>query len=332
MNRLAAAGSCEGRGLGQATAGAVLWYNASMQAGAYLLGRAHGDLAAAVAEQGPTSDLIFAGQRIDGQNLSRLSFAHCTFANISFKDCVMDSVDFSNCVFVDCYFRGTRIESSKFSSSKFIECDFTKIDIRTSDFRMYNNFKGCWIPRRGLQSLLPAEPNLRYHLCMNMSDEARASGALKDAEWYRQEAVAAHEKHLRQAFAGSTEYHKEKFDLTDRVSCFFEYVGSRVRGWLWGYKRSYLVVLRNWAAATFLVFPFLFLLGREGLARQNRSADWTDIWLASVASMLPGSEISPIEYRSGFTQLVAFLEVLSALLFAGLTFSLLFRSIYERWR
>ena len=303
-----------------------------MQASAYLLGRTQGKLSEAVAESQPARDMLFAGERLDGSSIKGSGFFHCTFANVSFKDCVIESATFSDCTFIDCYFRGTRIEDSKFSASKFIDCDFTKIDIRTSNFRFYNHFKGCWIPRRELHSELPSEPNLRHHLCVNLSEEARASGALKDAEWYLQEGMAANERHLKSAVKGSTAYHREKYRGFQRVVALAEYVGSKARGYLWGYRRSYLVLLRNWAAMTFLLFPFLFLLDVKGLGRPNSKAEWTDIWLASIACVLPGSEVSPIEYQSGFTQGVAFIEVFLALLFAGLTFSLLFRSIYERVR
>ncbi|MDG4835316.1 pentapeptide repeat-containing protein [Micromonospora sp. WMMD967] len=303
-----------------------------MPASSYLVGRQPGALPQVIKAGSTIEDSLFASQRLDNRGIEGVTFKHCTFANVSFKNCKMKNLTFIDCVFVDCYFRGTRLEDSAFNASKFIDCDFTKIDLRRNDFRYYNHFKGCWIPRRELQHGLPQEPNLKHHLCVNLSDEARLAGDVKDAEWYRQAGVAAQEEYLKAAFTQSSQYYKEKFRGWDRVAAFVEYASSRLRGYLWGYKRSYLVVLRNWAFTTLILFPALFFAGRRGLQKPDGPAEWTDAWLASIGSMLPGSSISQLKYTSGYAQTIAFLEVLTGVLFGGLTVTLLFRAVFERWK
>ncbi|WP_446211503.1 pentapeptide repeat-containing protein [Micromonospora sp. IBSANI012] len=204
-----------------------------MPASSYLIGRRLGKVSQVLNDGQDVADLLFAAQRLDGTNLSGVTFRHCTFANISFKDCVVEDMAFVDCVFVDCYFRGTLLKQSKFEACKFIDCDFTKIDLRSNDFRYYNHFKGCWLPRRALEhGGLPTEPNLKHHLCANLSDEARLAGALKDAEWYRQAGVKAKEAHLFAAMFHLSPYYKEKFQGTEWVSAYVDYIASRARGWL----------------------------------------------------------------------------------------------------
>ena len=50
---------------------------------AYLVGRGVGEWPSATT---PARDLIFAATRKDGEVLEGVEFAHCTFANVSFKD------------------------------------------------------------------------------------------------------------------------------------------------------------------------------------------------------------------------------------------------------
>jgi hypothetical protein len=302
-----------------------------MPAASYLVGRQQADLRSML-DESDISDLLFAAQRLDGTDIKEQSFEHCTFANVSFKDCIFDRAKFRDCVFVACYFRGTRVQNTSFSTCKFIDCDFTKLDMRTSELKWYNHFKGCWIRRHDVEDNLPSEPNLRHYLCMNLSAEARAAGALRESEWFRQIAAQANELHLSSAFRQKTKYYAEKFKGRLAIAAFLEYCASRFRGYLWGYRRSFLVVLRNWFILTMVAYPLFFLLVSSGLRRPNGSVEWWDAWLASLGSMLPGSGISNLEFVSGAAQAVAFLEVLTALLFGGLTAALIFRSVYEQWR
>jgi hypothetical protein len=299
-----------------------------MSSAVYLLGRTPTPLD--VASGG--NEALFAAQRMDGKKLIGKEFAHCTFANISFKDCEIRDARFIDCVFANCYFRRSRIQDCRFSSSKFIDCDLTKIDIRTSDLKWYNKFQGCYIPFGELEPSLPNEGNLRQHLCMNMAEEASRQGALKDAGLYRQEGAKGREEHLKNAFRHSSQYYRDKYKGGARFSAFVEYLGSRLRGWAWGYRRGFLTILRNWALVTLVLFPLIFWPTKNGLQQSGKSAKAGDLWWASIGNMLPGSGISGIDYVSTSARILAFSEVLVALLFAGLAASLLFRAVFDRWR
>ena len=278
------------------------------------------------------SDFLFAAERMDSQVFQDITYSHCTFSNVSFKDATLKNVKFEDCVFVSCYFRDTTIEGCQFRASKFFDCDLSKVDIRTSDFRFYNAFAGCYIPFREIEHSLPVEGNLCQHLCFGLADEARKLGALKDEGLFRQAGAKAKERHLGAAIRHSSEFYRKKYTGTARFSAFTEYVTSRIRGYLWGYRRSSLVVLRNWAFVTLLVFPIFFFIFRDGLQRSGRPIAIPELWLASVGNMLPGSGISDIKFTSGIALGIAFIEVLVGLLFTGVVAALLFRTIFDRWR
>lgn len=297
-------------------------------AAAYLVGRSRVSLASA---QG-AADKLFAGDRIDGSELQNLKFAHCTFANVSFKNCTLNNIEFANCVFIGCYFRGTRIERCRFIGAKFVECDLSKVDIRATDFKFYNSFSGCYLPFREIEQSLPTEGNLRAHLCLNLASEARKSGALKDEGLYRQAGAAGMEQHLLAAARHSTQYFREKYAGSTRWKALLEYIASRTRGFLWGYKSSSFVVLRNWSITTLVLFPLLFLIFRDGIYRADRPVTTPEIWLASIGNILPGSGISDIRFVSTTCLVLAFVEVLIGLLFTGIVAALIFRAVFDRWR
>jgi hypothetical protein len=295
---------------------------------AYLIGRTTVD-ALGPGENGENA--IYAALRLDDGKFEKVTFTHCTFANISFKGCTLKEVQFSNCVFIDCYFRNTKISNSSFAACKFINSDLQKVDIRSCDLRYYNNFYDCFIKYDQVSESLPSEGNLRSRLCENLAGEARKAGAMGDEGKYRQEAAAAMEKHLWSAVKGSSTFFREKYRGGQRLASLYSWAVSRIRGYLWGYQRSWLVVLRNWAVLTLGLFPLIFLPLRSGLQRNGRPADRGDAWIASVGNMLPGSGISDVRFISNVCIYLAFAEVLVGLLFAGLAAALLFRSVYERW-
>lgn len=299
-----------------------------MSSAAYLFGRTVATLDPAL----DGSDALFASQRIDGKQVVGKQFKHCTFANVSFKGCEIKNAQFSDCIFANCYFRDSKIQDSNFSACKFIDCDLTKVDIRTSDLKYYNSFQGCFIPFGELEASLPSEGNLREHLCLNLAEEASRVGALKDAGLYRQAGARGREEYLKAAFLHSSQFYREKYQGMARIEALFEYWGSRLRGWSWGYRRSFFTVLRNWALVTLVVFPLIFLPFKANLQAAGKPAKAGDIWVASIGNMLPGSGISQVSYSSTGVRLLAFCEVLIGLLFVGLAASLLFRAVFDRWR
>jgi hypothetical protein len=292
--------------------------------GAYTIGREETELSTA---ESSYVDKLFASQRLDNQTFENKAFKHCTFANISFKDSKFKDVRFEDCVFIECYFRNSQIKNCFFAACRFIDCNMTKIDIRTTDLKYYNSFQGCMVPFNELSESLPSEGNLRAHLCQNLAAEARIAGAYADSEKYQQEGARGMRRHLYAVFTHSSEFHREKYQTSERIGAFFQWLGIHFRSIFWGYRRSYLVVLRNWLVVTLVLFPIIFKFLGDQL-RPNDS--WTDRVLASLGNMLPGEGISNVEYLGVGAQLWAFTEVLIGLIFIGLVITLLFRAVYER--
>jgi hypothetical protein len=296
---------------------------------AYLVGR---EIAGELSPDVGGTDRLYASIRLDPSTFKGVKFAHCTFANVSFKDCVLDQVTFTNCAFIECYFRDTRLEKCNFAGCKFLNSDLSKVDIRSCDLRYYNTFANCFIKYDQLRESLPGEGNLKAHLCANLAREARNAGFSYDEGLYRQAAAEALEKHLFLAVRGATQYFREHYKGTDRVRAAYRWATSRLRGYAWGYRRSWLVVMRNWAVLTLIVFPVSFLLCGSGLERAGKQASASDAWLASLGNILPGSGLSDVRFVSSYSLTLAFIEVLVGLLFAGLIAALLFRSVFERDR
>ena len=294
---------------------------------AYLVGR---QFVAEIAVDADGEDKIYAAIRADGSTFKDLKFTHCTFANVSFKECVLEDVKFMNCVFIDCYFRDTKIKKSRFSGCKFINSDLSKVDIRSCDFRYYNSFVNCFIKYHQLEESLPSEGNLKAHLCANLAQEARKAGFPNDEGLYRQAGAKAFERHMFAAARGATEYFREHYKGMDKFGAAYRWASSRMRGYLWGYRRSWLVVFRNWAILSLGIFPGLFLALRSGLEKDGVQASVGDAWLASLGNILPGSGLSDVQFVSAWTHALAFIEVLIGLFFAALVTALLFRSVFER--
>lgn len=299
----------------------------TMSAAPYMLGR---PLRKLTPGGGSTADVLFASDRIDGLAIEDAKYAHCTFANVSFKDCTLLHTTFINCVFANCYFRKTKFNSIVFTGCKFIDCDLSKVDIRACNFKFYNTFTNCYIQYGELKNSLPSEGNLRSLLCSNLAREARQFDDIGDSEMYRQTAAKGLEEHLWAVVTHQSAFYKEKYRGSERLNALIEYVASKSRGYLWGYRRSWLVVLRNWAALNLVVFPVIFFLLRDGVERQGQPATVLDLWVGSIGNSLPGAGISDVQFVSVPAQLVAFVEVLLALVLGALIAALLFRSIFER--
>lgn len=303
--------------------------NAMTSGSAYLIGRT---IRASLDQTQSASDSAYASLRVDGLTYDGITFSHCTFANVSFKGCTLKNVRFVNCVFLDCYFRDTAIVDCKFSASKFIDCDLGKLDLRTTDLKYYNSFVNCFIKYREIRESLPTEGNLKFHLCSNLAAEARRAGALNDEGLYRQAGASALEEHLLSAVRGSSHYFRNKYRGVQRISALGEYIASRTRGYLWGYRRSWTVVMRNWALLTLGVFPLFFYMCRSGIERSGKPASTGDLWVASIGNILPGSGLSDVKFTSSPCLILAFIEVLTGLVFTGIVAALIFRTVFERWR
>lgn len=295
-----------------------------MTADAYLIGRRSGDLKSITSQ---ALDYLYVGQRLDDETLTNQTFEHCTFANISFKKGILENCRFIDCVFIDCYFRDTQIKDCSFSSSKFIDCNFTKVDMRATDFRWYNSFSGCYLPYQTVMHCLPAEGNLKNHLCSNLANEALNAGEWADSQSFRQAAAAGKEQDLKAILRRSNDFYKEKYNGQDQINAAWAYLGSRAHGRIWGYSRSHYVLMRNWALFTFLIFPWIFIAFGDSIQYNNHPVNFIEAEIASAGNMMPGSSISSVKFTSVAVQSVAFVEAFIGLSFVGLAVSLLFSAV-----
>lgn len=71
-----------------------------------------------------------------------MRFAHCTFANVSFKEASIANSRFEDCTFLSRYFRKTELRSVAFVGCRFDACDFPKVRISSCDFK-YSQFISC---------------------------------------------------------------------------------------------------------------------------------------------------------------------------------------------
>lgn len=306
-----------------------------MSSAPYLLGRKRQPLTAA---SPAPHDSLFVSERLDDHVFEGQTFQHCTFANISFKSAIIRNCTFVDCVFLECYFRETLIQDSKFAGCKFLNCDLAKVDVENSEFKYYTRFTGCFIGYNKMRPNLPSELNLRASLCRNLAKEAHKEGQLADSGAFRQESAAAWEDHMWSAVAGAwrdNKFYKAHYSGR-RWNALASLTASRLRGLLWGYKRSELIVARNAGFLAVGIFPLLLLLVGDGVEVGGKAlsgiGDYGQALLVSVRGLLQGLPIVNVEFTTGWSRVIAALEGATGLLLLGLVASLLFRAVFERWR
>jgi hypothetical protein len=275
------------------------------------------------------SEVSFAGQRLDGVPIDLGLFTHCTFSNISFKGCTITDSRFVNCAFISCYFRKTTIQNSKFDGCKFIECDFPKVRVQSTDF-MFPQFKGCFIAYDEMKPNLPAEPELREIVAIELARESYTHGNTTDARKYRIEALRSHEQHLADAFRARSSYYKERYDLAARARAGVAWIGSQANRIVWGNGERGAVLLFNFLLLTLVVFPMVFAAigGVRPIAGKLTTIDYV---LLSIDSATSYSGLSGVQLISSGARILAVLELVIGLLTFGLFITVLFRRI-TRWR
>ncbi len=211
-------------------------------------------------------DRAFGPVRLDEQRIVSGEFAHCTFANISFKKACVQNTRFFDCVFIGCYFRRAEITSSRFIGCRFVDCNFSHIAIKSCDFK-YSSFHRCQLPFSEILHCMPSEPNLREELARNLYLASSELGLSGDARRYRMEEIWAREDNYWAAVVGRSHWYREHFDLFARVRIFFLLALSLLNRWLWGYGERALILIRNLAAVAFAVFPLAFYAMRDGLVK-----------------------------------------------------------------
>lgn len=299
-----------------------------MNFSAYLIGR---NLQEDLPSSKKASDCIFAAKRLDGQSLGGYEIVHSTFANISFLTAKISKCRFKDCVFVGCYFRRTELENVEFEACKFLSCDFANVSISGCDFR-HSRFAGCFISFAKLSLSLPQEPNLRQEICKNLAIEAAKSGFQREARKYRMAEIRAHEKDLKSAMLGTSDWYKKHYDTLGRIGAGFRLFGSKINGYVWGYGEKASKLLVNFALLAFVVFPLLFYLFRGGLRRVDQTEiTFSDYILLSLQNTLRPSILNQtIQVVSGGARWIALLESFLGILLAGLLVSYLFRWIIRR--
>jgi len=209
------------------------------------------------------TDRTFASERVDDRSITQADYKHCTFVNISFKKSKIERANFEDCIFIGCYFRRSDLKDCSFVGCRFVDCRFPYVSIRSCDFR-YANFKGCTLPSKEMVYSLPSEPNLREDLARNLRIEAARLGLSSEAGRYRDIEIRAMEAQLWAAVIRESTWYQEHFDGAARIKAFLVYATSLLNRWMWGYGERLLVLLRNWAFASFILFPILYwTLGSE---------------------------------------------------------------------
>lgn len=294
---------------------------------AYLLGR---DICRYPCEGDPIEDRLFAAQRLDGSKVIDKRFHHCTFSNVSFKDVELTHCEFLDCAFIGCYFRKSQIRDCRFPGSKFYGCQFPRVSVQSCDFR-YASFGGCVIPYSEMEDNLPSELNLRQELTAILAHASEMLGLTKEARNYRLQSIKAQESHLWAAVRSASSWYQNHYQGVRRWTALISFLASKLNGLLWGYGERWVVLLRNLILLTFVFFPLLLLLSRDGLSVQGQfNVSISDIMWLSIRTILPGISAFDVVAISNTTKAILTAEVFSGIVIAGLFVTFLFRSIVRR--
>jgi hypothetical protein len=276
------------------------------------------------------TDRLYAAQLLDGARATAATFEHCTFANVSFKDVILERCRFVNCAFLDCYFRHTTIRSCIFEACKFEDCEFQAPSFVDSAFA-FPNFRGCFIPFDAFGDGLPLDPGHRHRIADELAREASLAGALSDARRYRLRGEAAFEKHQwNLAWASGGKYYEKPRPPLDRARAGVKWFGRKFNRHLWGYGERGLVLARSFLLVSVLFGLAFWLLVGDGLSYRGSGLDVANYLLFSFDNLLAGTGFSQISVTGTFARWLTGLEVLVGLVFIGLSISLVFNWIRRR--
>ena len=289
---------------------------------AYYLGRPIAELS----EPYKGKDKVFAAVRLDGQRIANANFEHCTFANIHFKQVILEKSIFLHCVFIACYFRRAELKNAKFTGCKFIDCNFPHVIIKACDFR-YSSFRGCQVPYSEMAYSLPSEPNLREEITRNLALESAALGLSSESRKYRLAGIRAREEHLSAAFYAKSQWYKDHFDIIARALALIQLSLSLLNRWFWGYGERSWALIRNLLLISLVLFPAVFYLFRHDLKHSSGgSVGLGQIFRYSIDNVIPGGIESGVVAVGGMVWLFAALES-----FCGIVAIALFASYIFRW-
>jgi prepilin-type processing-associated H-X9-DG protein len=273
------------------------------------------------------TNLLYAGQLADREEIDNANYSHSTFVNVSFLDGHIRSGKFRNCVFIECYFRRANIRNSTFVGCKFINCTFSHATIRTSDFR-YADFRGSHPPYAELRYTAPSEPNLRAELFSRISSAAFASGDLAEARRYRLAALDAHKEHLKAALTSTSTWYSEHYPLSKKIlaasSLFWHYLNRL----LWRHGESAWRLLVSTLLLSIGILPCLYWLFGNDFSRPVDG--FVDaIWL-SLSNFLSIDRLSDRVPSSATTRALCAIEALSGVIFGGLFVTVLVKALLRR--
>lgn len=295
--------------------------------GAFLLGREVGVWPHAST---PAENMLFAAEKRDGVPHEAVEFAHCTFANVSFKEAQLKQCKFIDCAFLNCYFRKTLIQGSTFLGCKFIACDFPKLTVHSSDFK-YSKFSGCHIAFDEIEHSLPREPNLREGLCHELSVACHSSGDVRDARRYRLKAIEARAEHLTAAVLGRSNWYENHYAGFRKMTAVFDLIGHWLNGLVWGHGEKWWVLLRNIFVLAIVIFPSILWSFRKGLTEGAEGHSVLEIVWLSVTTIIPVNGVaSPIEATTLATKLTLVLEGFFGIVAGGLFVAFFVKAIVKR--
>jgi hypothetical protein len=289
--------------------------------GAYLVGRTAGNWpAVAVA----ATDMLFAAVRKDGETLDGLEFAHCTFANVSFKEAILRQCRFTDCAFLGCYFRKCEMVGAAFIGCKFVGCDFPKATVQSCDFK-HSSFQECFIPFAEMEHSLPREPNLREELARGLAISSGALGLDDEARRYRLAAIQAREEHLRAAVLSNSDWYQRHYSGLRKFTALIQLLASRANGLLWGHGEKWLVLVRNILALALAVFPAALWFAQGGLQRQSGPLGIGDLVWLSVTTIIPVDGVSSVVATAWVSRVILTTEAFVGVVAAGLLVTQLVR-------
>lgn len=293
---------------------------------AYLVGRKPGDWPA---ESSPATDMLFAAVRRDGETLEGMEFAHCTFANVSFKESTLRQCRFTDCVFVNCYFRRSKMIGVAFTGCRFLGCDFPRATVQSCDFR-YSRFEGCAVVFAEMEHSLPREPNLREELAAGLAMAADALGLDAEGRRYRLSAIQAREEHLRAAVLSTSDWYQRHYSGLRRLQALAQLLGSRGNGLIWGHGEKSSVLIRNVLILAFVAFPAALWQARAGLVPQTGTLTVADVMWLSVTTMIPADGVTTLLATTWTTRTLLTAESFVGILAAGLLITQLVRRMLKR--
>ena len=294
--------------------------------GAYLVGREGGEWP--VAALSATNEL-FAAIRRDGMTLQGLTFEHCTFANVSFKESQLKGCRFVDCAFLSCYFRKTLLAGSSFVGCKFLGCNFPRIVIQSCDFK-YSRFENCALPFDEMEHSLPPEANLREELARGLAIASDSLGLQDNGRRYRLAAIQADEEHLRAAVFSQSEWYRSHFSGPRWWMALGRLIASRSLGVAWGHGERWFPLIRNFVMLTVIIFPAGLWVARDALVSPSGPVGIAEIVWLSVTTILPVEGTSSVVATSWSTRAILALESFLGLVTVGLVVTVLARRMLKR--